>query len=165
MSNLAFRIDASKEQFAWLAGQLKATRAVIRHCLDNPTFGKPVSIFGNTLPDLLTRTSGMSSALTSYVNGGMQGFSMSRLAGVEWQRQFQFRSINGKGIRQYDNGDLYIPPMTGSCRVICDGLDTVLNLPITAIIFKLDMTMPTLPIWWATLHINIRPQGPRPRKY
>lgn len=146
----------TKSQFKWLADQLRASRAVIDLCQRAKT-----NMFSNFLPYLELNSKGGSKGLSSYVNAGMRGFSVSNLADPVWQYQFQYRVSSGRGVKQYPDGDLYLPPMEPDCRLKLADMTTVWDYPISSIMFRLDASTPTTPVWWATLHINQRPVAPK----
>lgn len=158
MDRNTYIILPTKPQFKWLADQLRASRAVIDLCQRAKT-----NMFSNGLDYLALNSKGGSKDLSSYVNAGMRGFAVSKLSEPVWQMQFQYRAGNGGGARQYPNGDLYIPAMAPDSRLKLADLTTVWEEPISSILFKLDTTVPSMPVWRATPHINVRPPAP-PRK-
>ena len=166
MGRNTFVILPTKPQFKWLADQLRASRAVIALCQKSK-----INVFSNNLTDLLRQAGLDPKSLSSYVNAGMRGFAVSKLAEPMWNHQFQYRASNGRGIKQYTAddagpdgegiGDLYIPAMAPDTRLRLADMDTVWDYPIPSIIFRLDATVPSMPVWWATLHVNTRPTPPK----
>lgn len=157
-----FLVRPTKEQFKWLADQLRSVRKIISVVRENEHAGNP---FGSVIPQLDIHLKGEGVPIVSSVNAGMQGLSRKNLTSGEWDKKFQLRSMNGGGLRQYPDGAFHIPAMAscGMTKLLLQDCPVYNMFPITYINFELDTTMPNSPVWWATVHENQRPPGP-PRK-
>lgn len=151
-SKHTYKLIADAEQDRWLRSQLKACRAVIDLAVAHSEGGRVPNLFGAQLGEMSRITGGGSDGLSACVNWGMFGKSGDRLASNEWRFQFQSKALWHR-IEQHLNGDLHLPMIKDSPRVSCEGLDFVIDKPITMLIFRLD----EVGDWWVTLHLNLRP--------
>lgn len=147
-----YKVIATPDQREWLSSQLAACQAVIQYVL-GATEGRIVNVFGNSLGELSRMTRGGSDALMRTTSSGMAGRSSVTLASPEWRSQFVCRQLGKNNrLKQWPNGDLYLSPVTSNPRLVCEGLNFIVD-NITMLIFRLD----EVGDWWVTLHLNLRP--------
>ena len=149
-----YPILTTPAQFKWLADQLRACRLIIA-----ASEKIALSLFGNKLENLKHATGDI--RLCSPINSGMMGYPLRALVEPVWQTQFKYRAPSTKGMRQYPNGDLYIPPMKEHSRVKCDGLPLTGQYPISSLLFRLDMADRAHPRWLVEPHQNVLPRHPK----
>jgi hypothetical protein len=152
VANIIQTLSPSKYQFQWLADQLRASRAIIAI---SPVDQR--SAFGAKLDQLKIWTKGESEKLSSYVNNGMQGTPTNTLLMPEWQYQFRYRALGSGGIKQYPNGDLYLPPLVEDPQLKMFECEVNPYHPITSVIFRLNVANLGKPEWRALIHRNMRP--------
>lgn len=155
MSDITYVLTPSTPQFQWFADQLRASRAVIALSLEHE---KP--LFNIRLAMLSQWSKGATDNLSSYVNNGMQGMSLITLSAPVWQMQFKYRAMGSGGIRQYPNGDIYLPPLRASGQLSVPDCPIDMAHPITSLIFRLDTDTPGKPFWSVIVHRNMRPPMP-----
>jgi len=153
---MVYQIDPTPAQFRWLADQLRATRALIAY--SHKVASGSETVFGIKLGQLRSACDGAAANLCGQVNTGMSGFPLTALLESKWQQQFQYRDPTPKGVRQYPDGALYLPPLPhAECKLLCVDMPVLDEWPITSLIFRLDLTDRANPRWFVEPHQNTRP--------
>lgn len=163
MIDIEYRLNPSLPQFKWFVSQLRASKAVIdlslEHAAADPANNKK-SLFNVPLATLRLWTKGASDNLSTYVNNGMQGMSLSNISDPIWQKQFRYRATGKRGIKQYPNGDIYLPPVDEDHRLVLPDAPLDETYPITSLIFRLNTPALEKPYWSVLVHRNTRPPMP-----